>query len=64
MRSSKAPELPVILLEDFGALIGLSLALLGVGLMLLTGNPIFDVLGLGAASVCCWCSSPRSSPSR
>lgn len=48
VRSSKAPELPVILLEDFGALIGLSFALLGVGLMLLTGNPIFDVLGSGA----------------
>ena len=34
VRSSKSPELPVILLEDFGALIGLTLALLGVGLML------------------------------
>ncbi len=45
VKSSKSPELPVILLEDFGALIGLSFALLGVGLMLLTGNPIFDVLG-------------------
>ncbi len=48
MRSSKAPELPVILLEDFGALIGLTVALLGVGLMLITGNPIFDVLGSGS----------------
>jgi divalent metal cation (Fe/Co/Zn/Cd) transporter len=35
----------VILLEDFGALIGLTFALGGVGLMLITGNPIFDVLG-------------------
>jgi cation diffusion facilitator family transporter len=51
VRSSKAPELPVILLEDFGALIGLSLALLGVGLMLLTGNPIFDVLGSAGIGV-------------
>ena len=51
VRSSKAPELPVILLEDFGALIGLILALLGVGLMLLTGNPIFDVLGSGSIGV-------------
>jgi divalent metal cation (Fe/Co/Zn/Cd) transporter len=41
----------VILLEDFGALIGLSLALLGVGLMLLTGNPIFDVLGSAGIGV-------------
>ena len=51
MRSSKAPELPVILLEDLGALIGLILALLGVGLMLITGNPIFDVLGSGSIGV-------------
>jgi cation diffusion facilitator family transporter len=47
IRSAKAPELPVILLEDFAALIGLVLALLGVGLTLLTGNGIFDVLGTG-----------------
>jgi cation diffusion facilitator family transporter len=45
IRSAKAPELPVILLEDFAALLGLVLALLGVGLTLLTGNGIFDVLG-------------------
>ncbi|HYN67350.1 MAG TPA: cation diffusion facilitator family transporter [Ornithinibacter sp.] len=51
VRSSKAPELPVILLEDFGALIGLTLALSGVGLMLITGNPIFDVLGSGSIGV-------------
>ena len=51
VRSSKAPELPVILLEDFGALIGLTLALLGVGLMLITGNPIFDVLGSASIGV-------------
>ena len=51
MRSSKAPELPVILLEDFGALIGLAFALLGVGLMLITGNPIVDVLGSGSIGV-------------
>ncbi len=48
VRSAKAPELPVILLEDFGALIGLTLAFLGVGLTLLTSNPIFDVLGSGS----------------
>ena len=45
IRQAKAPELPVVLLEDFGALIGLVLALLGVGLTVLTGNPVFDALG-------------------
>ncbi|MGI5125663.1 cation diffusion facilitator family transporter [Pseudonocardia sp. CA-107938] len=45
IRQSKVPELPVVLLEDFGALIGLVLALLGVGLTVLTGNPVFDALG-------------------
>lgn len=45
IRQSKVPELPVVLLEDFGALIGLGLALLGVGLSVLTGNPVFDALG-------------------
>ncbi|MGV2903084.1 cation diffusion facilitator family transporter [Microbacterium sp. AGC62] len=45
VRRSKAPELPVVLLEDVGALTGLTFALLGVGLTLLTGNPVFDALG-------------------
>jgi cation diffusion facilitator family transporter len=45
IRQSTNPELPVVLLEDFGALIGLVLALLGVGLTLLTGNAVFDALG-------------------
>jgi cation diffusion facilitator family transporter len=45
IRQSKVPELPVVLLEDFGALIGLVLALLGVGLSVLTGNSIFDAFG-------------------
>ena len=34
-----------MLLEDFGALIGLVLALLGVGLTLITGDAVFDALG-------------------
>ncbi|WP_219417626.1 cation diffusion facilitator family transporter [Pseudonocardia nigra] len=45
IRQSKVPELPVVLLEDLGALVGLILALLGVGLSVLTGNPAFDALG-------------------
>ncbi len=45
IRRAKAPELPVILLEDFAALTGLVFALFGVGLALITKNPIFDVIG-------------------
>lgn len=45
IRSAKAPELPVVLLEDFAALLGLLFALFGVGMTLLTHNAIFDVLG-------------------
>jgi cation diffusion facilitator family transporter len=45
IRHAKSPELPVILLEDFGALLGLFFALMGVTLSLLTGDPRFDALG-------------------
>jgi cation diffusion facilitator family transporter len=45
IRSSRNPELPVVLLEDTGALIGLMLALAGVGLTMATGNPIWDGIG-------------------
>ncbi|PRB08752.1 cation transporter [Microbacterium sp. MYb72] len=45
VRRAKAPELPVVLLEDTGALTGLAFALLGVGLTVITGNPLFDALG-------------------
>jgi cation diffusion facilitator family transporter len=45
VRRAKAPELPVVLLEDFGALIGLALALAGVGLALLTDNGVWDGVG-------------------
>lgn len=51
IRQAKAPELPVVLLEDFGALIGLVLAFLGVGLSVVTGNPVFDALGTLAIGV-------------
>ncbi|MBA3523536.1 MAG: cation diffusion facilitator family transporter [Geodermatophilaceae bacterium] len=45
VRNAKAPELPVVLLEDIGALVGLVLALAGVGLAVLTGDPIWDGIG-------------------
>jgi cation diffusion facilitator family transporter len=48
VRRTRSPELPVILLEDSGALLGLLFALIGVGLSLLTGNGIFD----GIATLC------------
>ncbi|WP_306323745.1 MULTISPECIES: cation diffusion facilitator family transporter [unclassified Streptomyces] len=45
IKRAKAPELPVVLLEDFGALIGLILALFGVGLTLATGDAVWDGIG-------------------
>ncbi|MFG2918744.1 cation diffusion facilitator family transporter [Kitasatospora sp. NPDC048298] len=45
IRTAKAPELPVVLLEDAGALIGLVLALFGVGLTVITGDGVWDGIG-------------------
>ncbi|BCW58276.1 cation diffusion facilitator family transporter [Arthrobacter sp. StoSoilB20] len=45
VRNAKQPELPVILLEDFGALLGLLFALFGVSMTLATGNGVWDALG-------------------
>lgn len=45
IRQSRTPELPVVLLEDAGALFGLILALFGVGLTVLTGDPMWDAVG-------------------
>lgn len=45
VRHAKAPELPVVLLEDVAALTGLVFALFGVGMSWLTGNPVFDAIG-------------------
>jgi cation diffusion facilitator family transporter len=45
IRGSKIPELPVVLLEDAGALIGLLLAFGGVGLSVLTGDSVWDGIG-------------------
>jgi cation diffusion facilitator family transporter len=51
IRTSRNPELPVVLLEDTGALIGLALALGGVGLSMLTGDPVWDGIGTAAIGV-------------
>ncbi len=45
VRRAKAPELPVVLLEDVAALTGLVFALAGVGLAAITHNPLFDAIG-------------------
>lgn len=45
IRHAKAPELPVVVLEDIAALIGLVFAFAGVGLTVVTHNPIFDAIG-------------------
>jgi cation diffusion facilitator family transporter len=51
IRHAKQPELPVILLEDIAALTGLVFAFIGVGLTLLTGEPIWDAIGTIAIGV-------------
>ena len=63
IRRTKSPELPVVLLEDTAALIGLALAFTGVGLAVLTRNGRWD----GAArwpSACCSRRPPPSWPWR
>jgi cation diffusion facilitator family transporter len=45
IRYAKSPELPVVLLEDLAALLGLVLAFGGVGLTVVTGDPIWDAYG-------------------
>ena len=48
IREAKAPELPVVLLEDLAALLGLVFALVGVGMTLVTDNGYWDVAGTAA----------------
>jgi cation diffusion facilitator family transporter len=45
VRRSKEAELPVVLLEDTGALVGLAFALAGVLLAAVTGESRFDAIG-------------------
>ncbi|WP_067818161.1 cation diffusion facilitator family transporter [Nocardia inohanensis] len=51
IRNTRSAELPVVLLEDSGALVGLVLAFLGVGLTALTGDPVWDGIGTVAIGV-------------
>jgi len=45
IRRSKSPEIPVVILEDSGAVLGLLMALGGIGLTIVTGDPRYDALG-------------------
>ena len=49
VKDARQPELPVILLEDFGALIGLVFALVGVSAAVITGDGRWD--GMGAMAI-------------
>jgi len=51
VRTAKAPELPVVLLEDAGALLGLLLALAGVSLTVATGDGRWDAGATAAIGV-------------
>jgi cation diffusion facilitator family transporter len=51
VRRAKAPELPVVLLEDCAALLGLVFALFGVSLAAITGDPRWDAAGTIAIGV-------------
>ena len=51
IRHSRNPELPVVLLEDFGALVGLVLATIGISLSAATGDSRWDAYGTIAIGV-------------
>lgn len=51
IRNAKQPELPVVLLEDLGALVGLVFALFGVSLTVATGNGLWDAAGTAMIGV-------------
>lgn len=55
IRTSRSPELPVLLLEDSGALIGLVFATTGVALSQITGEPVFDGIGTLAIGILLVC---------
>ena len=45
VRRAKAPELPVVVLEDIAALVGLVFAFIGVSIAVVTDNGVFDGIG-------------------
>jgi cation diffusion facilitator family transporter len=49
IRRSRTPELPVVLLEDLGALSGLAIAFVAIGISQVSGNPVWD--GIGTLSI-------------
>ncbi|EPR77123.1 Cation transporter [Leifsonia rubra CMS 76R] len=51
VRHAKAPELPVVLLEDVAALLGLVFALFGVGLTIITDDSLWDAVGTIAIGI-------------
>ena len=51
IRHAKSPELPVVILEDIAALVGLILAFGGVGFTVLTGDALWDAVGTLAIGV-------------
>ena len=55
IRESRQPELPVILLEDAGALVGLVFAVVGVGMATVTGDARWDGIGAMAVGVLLVC---------
>jgi len=55
IRQAKAPELPVVLLEDTAGLLGLACAFTGVGLTVVTHDGVWDgagSIGVGAVLAC------------
>ena len=55
IRRATNPELPVVLLEDSGALLGLCFALFGVGMAVITDNGRWDGVGTLASGVLLVC---------
>ena len=61
IRHAKIPELPVVLLEDLGALIGLVIALGAIITAEHHGQPLTGTPTARSPSACCSASSPSSS---